>query len=122
MIMNRFLEGTDLNLAHTILAMIGFFLSVYVMQLTQWEAEDNVDPPYIRIIRRIYLALQAWAFLWSLDIAATKNWQPWPACLMLMLAVDVGLMIRAIAIKARIKRSGIKPDSPSAAAKLTLMG
>lgn len=120
---NRLFEGTDLTIAHTILAMTGFFLSVYVMQMTQWEAEDDVDPPYIRVFRRLYLGLQAWAFLWSLDITATRDWQPWPAVLLLMLTVDAGLIIRAMAIKARIRRSGVKPESPrAAAAKLTLLG
>jgi len=78
---DRLFEGTDLTISHYILALAGFFLCVYVMQLTQWESEDDVDPAYIRAIRRVYLAVQSWAFLWSLYISATKEWQPWPSFL-----------------------------------------
>ena len=113
---NRLFEGADLTAAHTILAMAGFFLSVYVMQLTHWEAEDDVDPKPIRFIRRAVLALLAWAMLWSLSYSQDHGWQPWPAELLLMLAIDMILVIRAVSIKARIRRFGIKPEAPRAQA------
>jgi cell division protein FtsW (lipid II flippase) len=114
---DRALEGTDLRLLHTVLAMFGFFVSVYVMQSTQWEAEDGEDPASIRFMRRIAYALLAWAFLWSVSYADTKNWQPWPCEMMTIVAIDLILVIRALAIRARIHRTGIKRESPRAAAE-----
>lgn len=121
---DRWLEGFDLTAAHTVLALLGAFLSVYVMQLTHYEAEDDVDPPALRFARRFALALMAWAMLWSLSYSETKNWQPWPAQVLTIMAADAILFIRAIAIKARIKRTGVKPDAPRAALepKLPLPG
>jgi hypothetical protein len=122
---DKVLEGADLTVAHTMLALVGFFLSVYVMQLTHWEAEDDVDPPAIRLVRRAVHAVLAWSMLWSLSYSQSKGWQPWPAELMMMVAIDVILIIRVVAIKARIRRAGIKPDAPraqvSAPHKLTIM-
>lgn len=120
MIVDRFLESIDLRTWHMLLSLLGFFIVVYVMQLTHWEAEDDVDPAYIRHLRRVSLALLAWSMLWSLSYQETKNWQPWPPEILMILALDMIMFIRALAIKARIKRTGIKPDAPrAAAAKLT---
>lgn len=112
---DRFLEGSDLSMAHTALALIGFFLAVYVMQLTQYQGEDGVDPPFIRALRRISLAVLAWALLWSVSYAITKGWQPWPAELMMILGIDGVLLVRALAIRFRVGRTGQRVGSAAAA-------
>ena len=112
---DRLLEGMDLTIAHMVLALTGFFLSIYVMQLIRWEAEDDQDPPVLQSARRIAYAILAWGYLWSLSYGWTKAWQPWPAELLMMAAMNAVMTIRVFGIKARIRRSGIKPEAPRAA-------
>lgn len=117
---NAALEALDLTAAHTILALLGTLLAVFVMQQTRYEAEDADDPAPMRFARRLSLALLALALLWSLSYSETKSWQPWPAQVLTIFAVDAVLAIRAIAIRARIRRVGAKPQSQHASdAKLT---
>lgn len=104
--LDRLFDGHDLTAIHTVLALCGILISVYVMQLTRYEAEDAVDPPWLRSLRRIALALMAWAFCWLLTYSETKNWQPWPPEVLAIAAMDLILLIRALAIRARIKRTG----------------
>lgn len=111
------LESFDLRAPLMILALSGVLISVYVMTLTQYEAEDADDPPWIQHTRRVALGLLAWAFLWCLGYANYKSWQPWPPLLLLAFAVDCVLVIRALAIKSRIRRHGVKPQAPRAIAE-----
>lgn len=100
------LEAADLTTVHTLLGLFGVLVSVYVMQLTRYEAEDAVDPWWLRGLRRIALAIMAWAFCWCLTYSENKSWQPWPPYVLTLFAIDMILLIRALAIRARIKRTG----------------
>lgn len=110
---DRFLEGLDLTTLHTILTIAGMFLAVYVMQLTSHVNEDHADPPTVRWFNRASLAGIGLALLWSLSYSQTKNWQPWPPEIALILAVIIMLGARAIAIHARIRRVGIRRALPT---------
>lgn len=108
------LEGIDLTGLHTMLTVAGSLLAVYVMQLTHYEAEDFVDPWIVRKMRRFSLALIALAFLWSAAFSLSRQWQPWPPEILLIFAIDLALVIRMVAIWARIKRTGHRCwDRPS---------
>ena len=110
----RILEGWDMSYALMFLAMLGFFLSVYVNQLTHYEAEDQNDPAFIRIMRSIAYLMLAWGFLWTMGYAYERDWQPWPPLILILFAIDIILFNRALAIKAHIRRIGVRPDSPNA--------
>jgi hypothetical protein len=115
MIVDRLLEGIDLTALHTILTVAGALLAVYVMQLTHYEAEDMVDPWIVRKMRRLSLALIALAQLGSALYSLSHQWSPWPPELLLIFAVNLALVIRMVAIWARIKRTGHRCwDRPSA--------
>ena len=113
MAIDRILDGVDLTGAHTVLALAGALLAVYVMQLTHYEAEDRVDHWLIRRARRVGLALLSLAFLWSLTFSETRNWQPWPPEIVAFFAMDLLLAVRIAAIWARIRRSGRYLDAES---------
>lgn len=106
MSIDQVLEGRDLSTLHTALTLIGAGLAIYVMQLTSHEHEDAPDPVWVQWVRRIVLGGIAMAFLWNLNYAHTKDWQPWPPELALMVATIGQLFVRAVAIHLRIKRDG----------------
>jgi hypothetical protein len=113
-IIDQILEDWDLSLVLMTLAMLGFFLAVYVNQLTHYEAEDHNDPWFIRMMRNAAYMMLAWGFLWTLSYANAKGWQPWPPVILIIVAVDIILFNRALAIKAHIRRIGVGYDSPRA--------
>lgn len=112
--LDRLLEGYDLTTLHTMLALIGAGLALYVMQLTSREHEDISDPPWLQWARRFALASIALSFLWSLIYSLQKAWQPWPPEIAVHLAIISMLAVRALAINARIWREGHKPGSVTA--------
>lgn len=101
-----YLETTDLTSSHTILALFGAGLSVYVMALTSYEREDINDPVWLQWFRRLYLGMGALALLWSISYSTTKGWQPWPPEVCLILAWISMLSGRTAAIHIRIWREG----------------
>jgi hypothetical protein len=110
----HFLESIDLTLVHFILGGAGTLLSVYAMKLIDWEAEDDVDPQWQRLLRRIGYVLMAWGMLWSLDYSFLRGWQPWPSELLTIFAIDIVMFTRIMGIKSRIWRDGVKPEAPRA--------
>lgn len=102
----RFLEGIDLNGIHLILTIFGGLLAVYVMQLTHHEAEDEVDPWVVRKFRRFSLVMLSLSMWWSAYYSLSHQWQPWPPEVLLVFAIDLALVIRMVAIWARIGRTG----------------
>lgn len=102
--LDRLFEGHDLSTVHTLMALLGAGLALYVMQLTSHEHEDAADPAWLRWSRRLSLGGVAMSFLWSLSYSMTKQWQPWPPEVALHLALIGMLSVRAAAIHARIWR------------------
>jgi hypothetical protein len=105
------LEGFDLRYVMTVVAMIGFFLAVYVNQLTHYEGEDIPDPWVVRNGRRVLYLLLSWSFLWVLSYGDSHGWRPWPPVILMIFSIDGIFILRAVAIKARIKRTGVKTTS-----------
>jgi peptidoglycan/LPS O-acetylase OafA/YrhL len=83
------LEGFDLSKIHTVLSMIAFFLTVYVMQLSGHA--DREEGWKQRWTRRVVLASLALSMLWSLYYSETHQWQPWPSDLLELVAL-IGVM------------------------------
>jgi hypothetical protein len=111
MLIDRVLSEIDLTAVHTILALSGMFLAVYVMQLTRFEGEDREDHWLIREAHRLALVLYALAMLWSLSYSETKQWQPWPSDLAAFAIVDVMLVVRLLAVWGHMRRTGRRPWS-----------
>ena len=105
-------ESVNLSYALAILAMVGFFLAVYVNQQTHYEGEDIPDPGYVKVFRRFSYLLLAWSFLWIISFAQEHGWQPWPPVVLMIFSFDMIMVIRALAIRSRVKRSGVKSFSP----------
>ena len=105
-------ESFNLSYALAILAMVGFFLAVYVNQQTHYEGEDIPDPGYVKVFRRFSYLLLAWSFLWIISFAQEHGWQPWPPVVLMIFSFDMIMVIRALAIRSRVKRSGVKSFSP----------
>lgn len=112
MAIDQILEGLDLTGAHTFLALYGCFVCVYVMQLVVHEGEDRDDPWIVKNGRRFWLMMLALGFLWSISYAQGHKWQPWPPELVILIAIDMLLTVRVLAIWARIKRSGHREWAP----------
>lgn len=113
MAIDRILDGVDLSGFYTVLSLAGALLAVYVMQVTRYEAEDRADPPALRNARTAGLAILSLSLLWSLTFSETRQWQPWPPALIMLASVDALLVIKIIAIRARIRRLGRYRDAPS---------
>jgi hypothetical protein len=103
---DAWLEGRDLSTIHTLLTIVGFFLSAYVMQLTSYVHEDGEDPWLLRRVSRLTLVAICLSMLWSLNYSEARRWQPWPPDLAMLLSVIFLLGTRAIAIHARLIRNG----------------
>jgi NO-binding membrane sensor protein with MHYT domain len=106
MLIDRVLSGVDLVAVHTVLALAGMFLAVFVMQVTHYEAEDKNDPWVLRETNRLGLGLYALAMLGSLAYSYSKQWQPWPPDLAVFAVVDLMLIVRVVAIWAHVRRTG----------------
>lgn len=107
--MDRILEvinASDLSRIHSLLAIVGSLLAVYVMSVTSYEHEDRDDPVWLQHLRRIGLFALAIAFGWSFLYLHDKNWKPWPPEVLLMVGIIMGLAVRAVAIHLRIRREG----------------
>lgn len=107
MYLNQILEHHDVSWMFTLLTLTAFFLALYVMNLTSSINEDAHDPPWIRWLRRASLAAVALSMLWSLGYSVTMGWQPWPPMIGLLAAVIMMLLVRALAIRAKIRREAV---------------
>lgn len=113
----HFLDTADFTDLHTALALFGGLLAIYVMQKTRYEAEDQRDSAPVRWARTIALAALSGSMFWSLTYRDSHDWHPAPPYLLGMLALDVLLVARALAIWERIKRTGRYSNAPSARAR-----
>lgn len=96
----------SLTPAFQLLAGIGGCACVFLMQLTHYEAEDKVDPPWIRNVRRLSLMLLALSLCWAAYYSTTLKWEPWPPVVGMVAALDMLIGIRIFAIRARVRRTG----------------
>lgn len=100
MLLGFFVDNWDLSTLHTFAALFGAALSLYVMQL--WSrGEITIEHPAVMIARRASLMLLALAMLWLVSYANDKGWSPWPAQVLLVLAIDAGLLVTVIAARLR---------------------
>lgn len=106
MSIDRFLEAADLTSVHTFLTIAGALLALFVMNQTSHLDEDKDDPFVVRWGNRISMGGIALALLWSLSYSQTKNWQPWPPELALIVGVIAWLAFRALAIHFHLRREG----------------
>jgi hypothetical protein len=115
--LSSLVDSLDLSGVHTLLAIYGGLLAIYVMQKTRYEAEDQCDPKYVRMVRTVALAAMSGAFFWSLTYRDSHDWVPAAPFLLMMAALDALLTVRVLAIWGRIKRNGPYLNAPSVAAR-----
>lgn len=100
MLLGFWIDSWDLSTLHTVAALIGAALSLYVAQM--WSrGEIRIEHPAVLIARRGALLMLALAMLWLVSYANDKGWAPWPAQVMLVLAVDLGLLVTIVATRVR---------------------
>ena len=99
--LTQILEGHDLTGLHTLAALFGVLVAIHLMQLSWHSVEDQQDAPWVRWLHRFGLAFTAMTMLWSVNYAEVKHWQPWPADVFIIIAVDLALAIRALTLHLR---------------------
>jgi xanthosine utilization system XapX-like protein len=104
--------GFSLTPAFQLLAGIGCCSSVYLAQLYQYEAEDRIDPPWIRHSRRIALISLALSLCWAIYFSSLRFWEPWPPVVGIVASADLLIGVMIFGIRARVKRTGPYMHSP----------
>lgn len=115
--MDEMASRVDTSMIFTILCIYGGLAAIYVMQKTRYEAENQHDPKWIRVVYTISTASLAWAMFWCVTYAYEHSWQPWPPEIFLVFALDVKLTMRLLAMRARVKRTGPYYNAPSMEAR-----
>lgn len=110
-IMSSLVDSVDWSGIHTALAIYGGLATVYVMKQNRYEAEDRKDTESVRISKEVSLAAIAGAMFWCVTYGSSRDWEPWPPEVLLILALDVMMTVRIIAVWHRIKRMGRYPEA-----------
>ena len=100
MLLGFVVDEWNLNTFHTLAALLGVALSLYVMQMWS-QGQILADPPIIMVARRASLMLLSLSLLWLVFYANDKGWAPWPAQVLLVLAIDFSLVVTIVAAKLR---------------------
>jgi hypothetical protein len=103
---SSFVDGLDLSVVHTVLAIYGGLATIFVMQTNRYEAEDYQDSEFVRGARTFGLIALSGSMFWSLTYGESRDWQAWPPYVLSLMAVDLLMTIRIIAVWARIRREG----------------
>lgn len=103
---SSFVDGLDLSVVHTVLAIYGGLATIFVMQTNRYEAEDYQDSEFVRAARTFGLIALSGSMFWSLTYGEARDWQAWPPYVLSLMAVDLLMTIRIIAVWARIRREG----------------
>lgn len=100
--LNQWFDNSSFAVAHNVFCLLGVFLCLYVMQLWSSGAIQK-DHPVIMQTRRGAMILLALALLWSLSYAYDKAWDPWPADVLIVIAIDamLGVTIAAAAMRGK---------------------
>ena len=88
----------DLAMFYIIGALIGCFATVTLMQKTWQSDADQMDPSWLRHIRRATLAVIALSMLYGADYVARESAQPWLPNVLLVWAVTCSMVFRIVAI------------------------
>lgn len=94
-------SSLDVFLAFSI---IGAIESVWVMAMMSHH--QSQEPPVIRQLRRIALAICALSLLWGARFALELDWEPWRPWLFAVGAIDAYLGLTILAVYARRFRAG----------------
>ena len=107
--LNHLFDNASFIVAHNVFCLLGVFLCLYVMQLWSSGAIQQ-DHPVIMQCRRGAMIVLALALLWSLSYAYDKAWDPWPADVLIVIAVDAMLAVTIAAATMRGKGLGGSVD------------
>jgi uncharacterized membrane protein YoaK (UPF0700 family) len=83
--------------AYSVVALVGAFLSIYVMQKTEFDHVNQVDHPVLQWVRRFAFVIVAAALCYSV-------WCPWRPSVIVLLLVSAGvgnLIVNALALHMR---------------------
>lgn len=83
---------------------LGAFLSLLLMQLTNRYEELNGVSALLQWLHRLGLALMALCFLWAFLHGRNMNWEPWPPMAALIVVIDFKLVIRAFMLWRVLRR------------------
>jgi hypothetical protein len=101
MALDHLFERVDLSGAFAAAVLLGAVLAVYLMQVS-WQSDiERGDPTWLRYLRRTSLMGLALAFIWALSYSLSKNWQPWPPFLAVVVSADLYLAVRVITLHLR---------------------
>lgn len=103
---SSFVDSLDLSVPHTLLAIYGGLACIFVMQTNRYEAEDHRDSGVIRGLRTLGLIALAGSMFWSVTYGANRQWEVWPPEALSILAIDLLMTLRIVAVWARIRREG----------------
>jgi hypothetical protein len=92
-----------LDLAYDIAALTGIILLIYVMQKTEHDRINKIDPPKLQWFRRLAFMGSAIALCYSIW---DPNWQRSFPVLWLLVAMDFNLFINAMALYKRGRPEG----------------
>ena len=87
-----------ISLAYDIVALTGVFLAVYVMQKTEHDRINRVDPMMLQWFRRLAFIACALALCYSI---ISEDWQRSVAVLLMVGAADINLAVNALALHMR---------------------
>jgi hypothetical protein len=98
---DRLLEGVDLSALFAAVVLLGAGLSIYLMQIS-WQSDvERGDGTWLRYLRRAALTTIGLSFVWTLSYGLTKNWQPWPPVVAIIMSFDFYLAVHVVTIRLR---------------------
>jgi len=91
---------------YDVVALSGSFLAIYVMQKTEGDKINMVDPLWLQWLRRGAFVLVSLALCYSVFSSVTGEWVPSLVVLLLVAAGVGNLLINAIALYLRSTPNG----------------
>lgn len=100
-------DNWDLSGIHAALCLAGVIMSVWCHQLWGRGYFGAENPVQVQGLQRLSFILYALSLCWSLSYGHVRHWQPWPAYVVTLFAVDLYLF--SVLLAACMKRKTSRP-------------